>query len=173
MDVDATNISHEIDHPRIDTASASTDQRVHIPAANVATISDPVSQSQATAIPRKRRYPFGRDEARKRKKTGRFIDVRIYAERNDLEHTHEIQCTLTPDGGLDLVGLSQKMNLATCQASRLDIIPEDGLSLIISHRFWMRSHDPGLTSVVSWKGVPLNCYKRKGDTCEWLVGHFH
>jgi hypothetical protein len=80
MDVDATNILHEINNPQIDMASASTDQQVHIPAANVTPISDPASQSQATVIPRKRCYPFRRDEARKRKKTGRFIDVRIYAE---------------------------------------------------------------------------------------------
>ena len=123
MDVDATNISHETDNLRIDTASASTDQRVHTPAANVAPTSDPASQSRATAIPNKRRYPSERDEARKKKKTGRYIDVRIYAEGKDLEHTHEIQCALTPDGGLDLVGLSQKMNLTACQASRPDIVP--------------------------------------------------
>ncbi|KAH9013100.1 hypothetical protein EDB85DRAFT_1899919 [Lactarius pseudohatsudake] len=38
----------------------------------------------------------------KRKKTGGFINVRIYAERKDVDHTHEIQCALTPDGGLNL-----------------------------------------------------------------------
>jgi hypothetical protein len=124
MDVDAADISHETNNSRLNTASASMDQRVHIPAAHDAPILDPASQSQATAIPSKRRYPFGRDEARKRKKTGRYIDVRIYAERKDLEHTHEIRCALTPDGRLDLVSLSQKMNLTACQASRLDIIPK-------------------------------------------------
>lgn len=51
------------------------------------------------------------------------MNVRIYAEPKDLEHTHEIQCALTPDGRLDLVSLSQKMNLTMCQASRLDAIP--------------------------------------------------
>jgi len=39
-------------------------------------------------------------------------------KKNDVEHTHEIQCALTPDGRLDLVGLSQKFNLATYQVSR-------------------------------------------------------
>jgi hypothetical protein len=132
MDVDATNILHETDNPPIDTATASTDQRVHIPAANVAPTSDLASQSQATAIPRKRRYPFGKDEARKKKKSGRYIDVRIYAEGNDLEHTHEIRCALTPDGGLDLVSLSQKMDLPACQASRPDIIPNMVLASLSS-----------------------------------------
>ena len=53
MDVDAANISHETNNSRIDTASASADQLVHIPAANTAPISDPASQSQTAAIPSK------------------------------------------------------------------------------------------------------------------------
>ncbi|KAH8977095.1 hypothetical protein EDB86DRAFT_2838449 [Lactarius hatsudake] len=59
----------------------------------------------------------GGDKARKRKKkkTGGFINVRIYAERKDVDHTHEIQCALTPDGGLNL-------------ASRVDVVPIFGLS---------------------------------------------
>lgn len=108
-------------------APASTDHPVHIPAANAAPISDPASQSSTTAIPRKRPHLFGGDGARKKKKTAGYINVRIYAERKDLEHTHEAQCALTPDGGLDLVSLSQKMNLTTCQASGLDVFPMYGL----------------------------------------------
>lgn len=129
MAVDTPNISHGTappvipNSPRIGTAPASTDHLVQIPAANAAPISDPASHSWATAILSKRPYPFSGDGARKKKKTGEYINVRIYAERKDLEHTHEIQCALMPDGGLDLVSLSQKMNLTAYQASRLDVIP--------------------------------------------------
>ena len=35
---------------------------------------------------------------------------------------NEIECALTPDGGLDLVGLSQKLNVKECQASRCNAI---------------------------------------------------
>jgi hypothetical protein len=127
MDVDAASISHGTNNPRRDTASTSTDQPVRLPAANAAPVSNLASQSKTTAIPSKRSYPFVKkkgDEARKmkRKKTVGYIDVRIYAERKDLEHTHEIRCALTTDGGLDLVSLSHRMNFTACQASRLDII---------------------------------------------------
>jgi hypothetical protein len=155
MDVDTANISHGANHCHIDTASASTDQLAYIPAANITPISDLASQSKTTAIPKKRSYPFERDEARKRKKTGAYIDVRIYAERKDLEHTHEVRCALTPDGGLDLESLSHKMNIRACQASRLEVIPN--MVLIISHRFWMPTQDPGLASILFWKGVLLSC----------------
>ena len=142
MDVDAANISHDTVPPvipnssQIDRAPASADRVVHIPAAHAAPISDLASQLSTTAIPSKRSYPFGRDEARKKKKTRGYINVRIYAERKDLEHTHEIRCALTPDGGLDLVSLSHKLNFTACQESRLDVIPDMTLAvLIISHRF--------------------------------------
>lgn len=75
--------------------------------------------------------------------------MRVYAERKDLKHAHEIQCELTPDGGLDLVILSQKMNLSACQASQLDVVPICVLGMLIyllkvlDHRFsrpWVRKH---------------------------------
>ncbi|KAH9046705.1 hypothetical protein EDB84DRAFT_1435351 [Lactarius hengduanensis] len=123
MAVDTPDISHGTTppaipiSPRIDTAPELTSHLVHTP------VPVPASQSSTTAIPSKRPYPFSGDGgARKKKKTGGFISVRIYAERKDVNHTHEIQCALTPDGGLNLVGLSRKMNLA-CQASRIDVIP--------------------------------------------------
>ncbi|KAH9174098.1 hypothetical protein EDB89DRAFT_1904811 [Lactarius sanguifluus] len=128
MAVDTPNILHGTTlpaipkSPRIDTALALTGHLVDIPAANAAPIPEPASQPSTTAIPSKRPYPFSRDKARKKKKTGGFINVRIYAERKDVDHTHEIQCALMPDGGLNLVSLSQKMNLTACQASRVDVI---------------------------------------------------
>lgn len=70
-------------------------------------------------FPSKRRNPFGEGGSRKKMKIGRYADVRIYAQRKDLEHTREIQCTLTPDGGLDLANLSQKLKLKGCQVSHL------------------------------------------------------
>ena len=68
-----------------------------------------------TAIPSKRRNPFGEGKPRKRSKTERYVNVRIYAQPKDLEPTHEIQWALTPDGGLDLAGLSHKLKLKGCQ----------------------------------------------------------
>ena len=65
-----------------------------------------------------------------KRKTRVYIDVRIYAEQKDLEHTHEIRYTLTPNSGLDLESLSHKMNFRACQASQLEIIPD--IVLIIS-----------------------------------------
>ncbi|KAH8979322.1 hypothetical protein EDB83DRAFT_2327161 [Lactarius deliciosus] len=109
--------------PRIDTAPELTSHLVHTPAANAAPVLEPASQPSTTAIPSKRPYPFSGDGARKKKKTGRFINVRIYAERKDVDHIHEIQCALTPDGGLNLVGLSRKMNLTAYQASRINVSP--------------------------------------------------
>jgi hypothetical protein len=80
-------------------------------------LSDLASQSSEIAIPSKRRNPFGGGGPRKKNKTERYVDVRIYAQRRDLKHIHEIQCALTPDGGLDLGSLSQNLNLKGCQAS--------------------------------------------------------
>jgi hypothetical protein len=78
MDMDTANILHGT-NSQIDTASASTDQQVDIPAANV--IPDLASQSKTTAILSKQSYTFESDEARKRKKTRGYIDdVTIYAE---------------------------------------------------------------------------------------------
>ncbi|KAH9012571.1 hypothetical protein EDB85DRAFT_1895431 [Lactarius pseudohatsudake] len=92
MAVDTPDISHGTTpaipkSPRIDAAPALTSHLV-----------EPASQPSTTAVPSKRPYPFSGDKARKRKKTGGFINVRIYAERKDVDHTHEIQCALTPDG---------------------------------------------------------------------------
>lgn len=99
------------------TVLASGQHSIHIPDTNVAPILDPAPQSSKIAIPSKRRNPFSEGGLKKRNKTGRYVDVRIYAQRRDLEHTHEIRCTLMPDGGLDLVSLSQELNLKGCQAS--------------------------------------------------------
>lgn len=99
------------------TTPASRQHFMHIPDVNVAPMSGPTSQSSAIAIPSKRPNPFGGGGLRKKNKTERYVDVRIYAQRRDLRHTHEIQCALTPDGGLDLASLSQELNLKGCQAS--------------------------------------------------------
>ncbi len=113
----------------MDRAPALTGHLVHIPAENAGPLSEPASQPSMAAIPSKQPYPFSRDKAKKKKKKTRgYINVRIYAERKDVDHTHEIQCALTPDGGLNLVSLSQKMNLTACQASLVDVILIFGLS---------------------------------------------
>ena len=39
------------------------------------------------------------------------MDMRIYTQQRDLVYTYEIQCTLTPDDGLNLMNLSKKLNL--------------------------------------------------------------
>lgn len=80
---------------------------------------DPVCQPSKIVIPSKRRDPFGEGGSRKKMKIERYADVRIYAQRKDLEHTYEIQCALTPDGGLDLANLSQKLKLTGCKVSHL------------------------------------------------------
>jgi len=51
-----------------------------------------------------------------------YVTVRLYKQRKDLEHTDEIECALTPDGGLDLVALSQELNVKGCQAGRCNVI---------------------------------------------------
>jgi len=59
---------------------------------------------------------------------GSSMVVRIYEQRKDLEHTDEVECTLTSDGGLDLVGLSQRLNSKGLQVSRFIILSMHGLS---------------------------------------------
>jgi hypothetical protein len=100
-----------------DTTMVSRQHSTRVPEVNVAPMSDPTSQSSKAVIPSKRCNPFGGGGPRKRNKTERYVDVRIYAQRRDLEHTHEIQCALTADGGLDLATLSRELNLERCQVS--------------------------------------------------------
>ena len=99
------------------TTLASRQHSMHIPDVNVVLMSDPATGSSKIAILSKRRNPFGGGGLRKKNKTERYVDVRVYAQRNDLIHTHEIQHTLTPDGGLDLVSLSQELGSKGCQVS--------------------------------------------------------
>lgn len=131
--MDASGISHRTtpsatqDSRGTDAAPALAQRLVHIPEVNAAPTVDLAPQPSTAAIPSKRPYPFCRDEPRKKKKTGGYVNIRIYAERKDVEHTHEVQWALTPDGGLDLVSFSRKMKLPKCQASRLDAIRTHGL----------------------------------------------
>jgi hypothetical protein len=48
--------------------------------ANVAPMPDSASQLSEIAIPSKRRNPFGGGGLRKKNKTERYVDVRIYAQ---------------------------------------------------------------------------------------------
>jgi len=100
-----------------DTTMALGHHSMRIPDVNVTPMSDPTSQSSKIAIPCKRHNPFDEGGLNKKNKTKRYVDVRIYAQRTDLIHTCEIQCALTPDGGLDLGSLSQEFKLKECQAS--------------------------------------------------------
>jgi len=79
-------------------------------------------QSSKIAIPSKHSYPFGKDVPRKKMKKQSYVTVRVYKQRKDLEHMDEIECTLMPDVGLDLVALSQELNAKGCQAGRCNII---------------------------------------------------
>jgi hypothetical protein len=79
--------------------------------------SGPACRLSKIAIPTKRRNPFGEGGSRKKLRIERYANVRIYAQRKDLEHTHEIQWALTPDGGLDLAGLAHKLKLKGCQVT--------------------------------------------------------
>lgn len=94
-------------------------------------MSTPTCQKCEITIPSKRSYPFAQDAPsdvpRKKKKDERFIIVRVYQQRKDLQHTNEIKCALTPDGGLDLVALSHKLNVNECWVGRFDVIPIHGL----------------------------------------------
>ncbi|KAI0245495.1 hypothetical protein BJV78DRAFT_1158578 [Lactifluus subvellereus] len=101
--------------PQMDMALALTHHQEHIiPTANADPTLDPASRTSEVAIPSKQSYPFNKDVPRKKRKTERYV--------NDLEHTNEIEYALTLDGGLDLVDLSQKLNLKGCQASQLSAI---------------------------------------------------
>ena len=106
--------------PRVDTASALPQDQDPIPIANVGHIA---CQSHRIAIPNKRSCPFGKDVPRKRRKKERYVIVRAYKQRKDLEHTDEVECTLTPDSDLDLVSVSRKLNVRECQARRSNAIP--------------------------------------------------
>src|SRR6266403_797302 len=113
------NIPHDSTLP-VSIRMGNTAQAMSIPDVNVVRVVDPpdsASHSSKVAIPNKRRNPFGGGGLRKKKKIERYVDVRIYAQRKDLGHTHEIQCALTPDGGLDLMSLSQELKLKGCEAS--------------------------------------------------------
>jgi len=121
--MDTSNILHGSVPPvilnshRIDTVSVLTQDRGNIPDANADPMSALACQSSKIAIPRKRSDPFSKDVPRKRIKTERSIKVRIYEKPTDLRHTDEVEYALTPDGGLDLVALSQRLKLEGCKAS--------------------------------------------------------
>lgn len=102
--------------PRVDTASTLTHDQDPIPTANA-------GHTSRIAIPSKRSCPFGKDVPRKRRKKENYVIVRAYKQRKDLEHTDEVECALTPDGDLDLVSVSRKLNVRECQASRFNAIP--------------------------------------------------
>lgn len=110
---------------RTDTANVLTHNLEQIPAEDADHALSPAcpSQSFGITIPSKRSHPFNKDVPRKRRKKERYVIVRTYKHRKDLEHTKEIECALTPDGGLDLIGLSQELNTKGCQASRHKTIP--------------------------------------------------
>lgn len=110
---DATNINHTIQIPN-DSMPPITSNSPRIDV-NDAPTSGPACRLSKIAIPSKRRYPFSEGGPRKRLRTERYANVRIYAQRKDLEHTHEIQWALTPDGGLDLAEISHKLKLKGCQ----------------------------------------------------------
>ena len=116
--------------PRTDTASTSTNKIKQIPAANAGGMSAPTCQPSKVVVPCKRPYPCEKDvlTSRKKRKTGSSVVVRIYEQRKDLEHTDEVECALTSDGGLDLVGLSQRLNGKGLQVSRFIILSMCGLS---------------------------------------------
>jgi hypothetical protein len=109
--------------PRVDTASALTHDQDPIPTANAGHTSAIACQSHRIAIPSKRSCPFGKDVPRKRRRKESYVIVRAYKQRKDLEHTDEVECALTPDGDLDLVSVSRKLNVRECQASRFNAIP--------------------------------------------------
>ena len=109
-------------NPRMDTEPALTHNLDRIPAANVGCTSASACQPAKVAIPSKRPCPFSKDVPRKKRKEENYVVVRIYEQRKDLEHTNEIECALTPEGALDLKGLSHKLNVKESQASQLNVI---------------------------------------------------
>ena len=114
--------------PPKDTASSLARHlgHEHIPDMDDTPISGPTCRLSKAAIPSKRRNPFTGGGPRKKMKTERYVTVRVYAQREDLECTHEIQCSLTQDGGLDLAGLSQKLKFKECQVSHSTTSPRVG-----------------------------------------------
>jgi len=109
--------------PRMNMATVVIGDLEQTPAENAdCTKLTPTGQLSNIAIPSKRSYPFGKDVPRKKRKKKSYVTVRVYKQRKDLEHTVEIECALMPDGGLDLVALSQELNVKGCQASRCNVI---------------------------------------------------
>jgi len=107
----------------MNTAPAVTSDLEQTPAENADCRSSlPTGQSSNIAIPSKRAYPFGKDVPRKKRKKASYVTVRVYKQQKDLEHKVEIECALMPDGGLDLVALSQELNIQRCQASQCNVI---------------------------------------------------
>ena len=90
---------------------------MRIPDVKAAPMSDTASQSSEIAIPSKRHNPFGEGGLRKKNKTEKYVDVRVYAQPRDLRHTHETQCALALDGSLDLVRVTRELDLKGCLAS--------------------------------------------------------
>jgi len=82
----------------------------------------PTGQSSKIAILSKYSYPFGKDVPRKKMKKQSYVTVRVYKQWKDLEHMDEIECALMPDGGLDLVAVSQELNVKGCQAGQYNVI---------------------------------------------------
>ena len=107
----------------MNTAPAVTSNLEQTPAENADhRLILPTGQSSNITIPSKRLYPFGKDVPRKKRKKRSYVTVRVYKQRKDLDHMVEIECALMPDGGLDLVALSQELNVKKCQASRCNVI---------------------------------------------------
>ena len=100
--------------PRTDAASAPTNEIEQTSAVNTGGMSTLTRQPSNIVIPSKRSYPCEKDlpTSRKKRKTDGSVTVpvRVYEQRKDLEHTDEVECALTPDGGLDLAGLSERLN---------------------------------------------------------------
>jgi len=156
------------------TILASRQHSMHTPDVNVAPMSDPASQSLNIAIPSKRRNPFGEGGLRKKNKTERYVDVRIYAQRRDLEYTHEIQCALTPDGGLNLVSLSQELNLEQCQASKFPICSLDHADYPLKvldalSRPWFSSHPVLERGAISLLKGKYGYLRVVGQSCPQFV----
>ena len=115
---------------------------------NDAPTSGPACRLSKVASPSKRRNPFSEGGPKKRLKTERYANVKIYAQRKDLEHTHEVQCTLTPDGGLDLGDLSYKLKLKGCQVTSSLCHPSGLGQADFSFRLWTSTQDPGSANVL-------------------------
>jgi hypothetical protein len=159
-----------------DTILASRQHSMHIPDVNVALMSAPASESLNIAIPSKRRNPFGGGGLRKKNKTERYVDVRVYAQRRDLVHIHEIQCALTPDGGLNLVSLSRELNLDRCQASKFPICSPDHADypfkvLDALSRPWFSNHPVLERGAISLLKGKYGYLRVVGQSCPQFVGN--